>query len=741
MLSTLYKKKLDDLLYHSHRNLPANLANDKLITNAFKFAYEAHKNDKRASGEPFISHPYDVALILAKEIPLDSVSIAAALLHDVVEDTKFTLKDIKAEFGDEVAEIVNGATKIEGMFENYEMKQVESYKKMLLSMTSDIRVILIKFADRLHNLRTLEFLSTAKQLRLAQETLEIYAPLAHRFGLSSVKTELEDLSFKYLDRKVYDEVAKKLKEKKREREKFIRKFIEPIKERLIEEGYKFEIYGRAKHLYSIYKKLVSRNKSFDELYDLFAVRIILDTKNKNECFSVYGICSEIYLPVPERFKDYVSLPKQNNYQSIHTTLVSKEGKMVEVQIRTKEMHEVAEKGIAAHWKYKENTNFHDANLDNWMKWIRDSLENSSKDETSSQVLESFKLNLYQDEIYCFTPKGELKILPSGATAVDFAFEIHTEIGLKCIGAKVNGKIVNLETPLNSGDQIEILTSKTQTPKLDWDKFVVTHKAKSDIRKYFNTEKRKTISHGKELWEKKAKKHKIHLSDEGLSRIVHRLKYKDTGHFYYSISQDESKLNEIIEILTDKNKLQSFEHRSGAAEEPEVFNSENLNFDKFVTDARTSTNGISLGNGPEQNINGIQYDFAKCCNPIPGDDVIGFISHEKGIRIHRKNCKNILNLFMKEPERIIQINWNETELSEFTGGIKIIGEDRPGILNEITKTISKNFNSNIKSVDIKTKSSMFEGTLILSIQNLKQLNQIIEKINNQEGVFSVTRYEL
>ncbi|MBL8006448.1 MAG: bifunctional (p)ppGpp synthetase/guanosine-3',5'-bis(diphosphate) 3'-pyrophosphohydrolase [Ignavibacteria bacterium] len=740
MYSTFYKKKLDELLYYTHRNLPVSPASDKLITNAFRFAYEAHKNDKRASGEPFITHPYDVALILAKEIPLDAVSIAAALLHDVVEDTKFTLKDIKAEFGDEVAEIVNGATKIEGMFGNYEMKQVESYKKMLLSMTSDIRVILIKFADRLHNLRTLEFLSTAKQIRLAQETLEIYAPLAHRFGLSSVKTELEDLSFKFLDRKAYDEIAKKLKEKKREREKFIKRFIEPIKERLTKEGYKFEISGRAKHLHSIYKKIVSRNKTFDELYDLFAVRIILDTKNKNDCFSVYGICSEIYLPVPERFKDYISLPKQNNYQSIHTTLVSKEGKMVEVQIRTKEMHEIAEKGIAAHWKYKENNSLHDTNLENWMKWIRESMEMSSKDDTTSQVLESFKLNLYQNEIYCFTPKGELKILPAGATAVDFAFEIHTQIGLQCIGAKVNGKIVNLDTPLKSGDQIEILTSKNQKPKLDWEKFVVTHKAKSDIRKYFNTERRKLIQTGKDIWERKIRKHKIHLSDENFSKIIHRLKYKDTGQFYYVISQDEGKISEVIDILTDKNKLQSLEQRNLFAEDAKLTESISDNFDKYVQEARTSKNGIILGNGSTQNINGLKYDFAKCCNPIPGDEVIGFISYEKGIRIHRRTCKNILNLFLREPERIVQINWNEAGGQEFTGGIKIIGEDKPGILNQITKTISKNFNSNIKSVDIKTRSSMFEGTLILSIQNLKQLNQIIEKINSQEGVFSVERFE-
>lgn len=739
MLSTLYKKKLDELLYHCHRNLPAGLTNDKLITHAFKLAYEAHKNAKRASGEPFFNHPYDVALILAKEIPLDSISIASALLHDVVEDTEYTLNDIKAEFGNEIAEIVDGATKIEGMFENYEMKQVESYKKMLLSMTSDIRVILIKFADRLHNLRTLEYLSPPKQLRLSQETLEIYAPLAHRFGLSNIKTEMEDLSFKYINRKAYDEIAQKLKQKKRERDKFVKGFVEPLKERLSKEGFRFEIYGRAKHLYSIYRKLLLRNKTFDEIYDLFAVRIILDTENKNDCFTAYGICSEVYIPVPERFKDYISLPKQNGYQSIHTTLVSKEGKMVEVQIRTKEMHEVAEMGIAAHWKYKENANQHDATLENWMKLIRESVESLTKEDSSAQMLENFRLNLFQDEIYCFTPKGDLKILPAGATAVDFAFEIHTQVGLKCIGAKVNGKIVNLETPLKSGDQVEILTSKNQRPKIDWEKFVVTHKAKNDIKKFFNTERRNLMQKGREVWERKAKKHKIHASDEELSRIIHKYKYKDTGQFFYTLAHNETAASEIIDVMTDKAKLLSLEQK-GAGDTIIPSNNIAADFSKFVDEARTSAEGIILSNGSTQSITGLKYEFAKCCNPIPGDEVIGFVSMEKGLRIHRKICKNVVNLFLKEPERVIQISWNDKGVGEFTGGIKIIGEDRPGILNEITKTISKNFNSNIKSVDIKTKNSMFEGTLILSIQNLKQLNQIIEKINNQEGVFSVTRYE-
>lgn len=737
MLSTLYKKKLDELLTICHKNIPANKVNDKLITHAFQFSLDAHKNDKRASGEPFFSHPYEVASIIAKEIALDDVSVAAALLHDVVEDTKFTLKDIKIEFGDKVAEIVDGATKIDGIFENYELKQVESYRKMLLSMTSDIRVMLIKFADRLHNLRTLEFLSNPRQIRMAQETLEIFAPFAHRFGLANVKAELEDLSFKYLDRPAYDELAKKLNEKKRERDKLINRFIEPIRQKLAAEGYKFDIYGRAKHLYSIYKKIKSRNKSFDELYDLFAVRIVLDTQDKNDCFSAYGICSSIYIPNPDRFKDYISLPKQNGYQSIHTTLVSKEGKMVEVQIRTRDMHEVAEKGVAAHWKYKENTNINDENLENWMKSVRESLENAGKDETSSNIMDSFRLNLYQDEIYCFTPKGELKVLPSGATAVDFAFDIHTEVGYRCIGAKINGKIVTLDTPLKSGDQIEIITSKSQTPKRDWEKFVVTHKAKSDIRKYFNTEKRVLAAKGKEIWDKKVKKHKVHYSEEVFLKVIHRLKHKEISQFYYDVAHDEKKADEVIEILSDAVKIQNLDKNPQIVERNAKLNDPAASFDKFVSDARANQNKISIG---DDSLSDLQYSFAKCCHPIPGDEVIGFITKTEGVKIHRKNCKNLVHLFLQDPHRVVDINWNDSGIGDFTAGIKIIGEDRAGILNDITNTISKNYKVNIKSVNVVTKASMFEGNFILQISNLKQLNDIIEKINQQEGVFSASRFD-
>ncbi len=740
MLSNYYKKKLDELLVNCRNNIPSNKIKEEVISRAFKFALDAHKNDKRASGEPYFSHPYEVAQIIAREIPLDDISVAAALLHDVVEDTKFTIKDIREEFGNEISEIVDGATKIEGIFDNYELKQIESYKKLLLSMTSDIRVILVKFADRLHNLRTLEFLAENKRMRLAQETIDIYAPFAHRFGLSNVKTELEDLSFKYLNKNIYEEIAKKLKEKKRERERLVKKFIEPIKERLKKENFKFEIYGRAKSIYSIFRKLNQRAKSIDEIYDLFAVRIILDTEHKNDCFNVYGICSEIYIPVPERFKDYISLPKQNGYQSIHTTLVSKEGKMVEVQIRTRDMHEIAEKGVAAHWKYKENTNIDDKNLEYWMQWIRETFENTAKDdETSKQLIESFKLNLYQEEIYCFTPKGELKILPSGATALDFAFEIHTEVGMRCIGAKINGKIVNLDTKLKSGNQVEIIISKNPKPKLDWEKFIVTQKARTDIKRYFNIEKRKLVIAGKELYEKKAKKYKLHINEDTLLKIVQKLKFKDLNNFYFEIGSDENKLDEVIEILSDKNKVQQLESSSDKILQIPVDETETFN--KFISDARALETDISLGKGGEiEKMKGLKYEYAKCCNPIPGDDVIGFITFNEGIKIHRRNCKNILNLYLHEPNRIIEINWGETGKGEFTGGIKIIGEDRPGLIKDITSVISKNFSVNIKSMNIYAKEAMFEGTLILVVENLKQLNSIIEKINVQPGILSASRFE-
>lgn len=739
MLSNFYKKKLDELIAVSKRTLGSEKVNENLISNAFRFALEAHKNVKRASGEPYFLHPYEVAMIMAKEIPIDDVSIASALLHDVLEDSEFTLKDIKAEFGDEIAEIVEGASQIEGIFENYEVKVVDSFKKLLLSMASDLRIILVKFADRLHNLRTIEQLPPQRQKRIAQDTLEIFAPFAHRFGLSNIKAEMEDLSFKCLNRSIYEEIAEKLQEKKRERDKFLKNFITPIDEALRKENYKFEITSRVKHIYSIYRKMMRINKPIDEIYDLFAVRVILDISNKYDCFSVYGIISQIYLPVPERFKDYISLPKQNGYQSIHTTVVSKEGKLVEVQIRTREMHEFAEKGIAAHWKYKENVRISDKKLEEWMKWIRETIENAGKEEVSStQLFENFKLNLYQDEIYCFTPKGELKILPYGATPLDFAFEIHTEIGMRCIGAKVNGKIVSLDTPLKSGSQVEIITSKNQTPKKDWEKIVVTQKAKSDLRKYFNTEKRKIASRGKEIFEKKLKKKKIHINEDELIRILQKYRYKDLLSFYYSVGLDEIRADEMIGIILNKSKVLTSESINDITAETEFLPPE-IKQEKLIKEIRESVGSITIGDSYDSNgIRGLKYDFAKCCNPIPGDEVVGYITRSEGLRIHRRNCNNIINLYLMDPNRIIDVNWNINIQDTFAGGIIIFGEDRKGIVNEITEMISKNFGVNIKSINISTKGSLFEGTIVLEVKDLKQLNSIIEKISHQKGIIRASR---
>ncbi|HEY4612831.1 MAG TPA: RelA/SpoT family protein, partial [Bacteroidota bacterium] len=547
MVNGQFKKKLDELLTACQGNL--RTVNQDLISRAFEMSLVAHKHDLRASGELYFNHPYEVAMIVAKEIPLDDVSVASALLHDVVEDTAFELKDIRAEFGDEIADIVDGATKISDIFRSHEITQAENYRKLLLSMVSDIRVMLVKFADRLHNMRTLEYLPPEKQQRLARETLDIYAPFAHRFGLAKIKWELEDLSFKYLHPKEYSQIARQLKSRRREREQYIRKFVNPVEKRLKEEGLVYEIEGRPKHLFSIFNKMLKRNKPIDEIYDLFAVRIVLDSKDNNDCFMVYGIVSEIYKPIPERFKDYISLPKKNGYQSIHTTVVGTGGKLVELQIRTKAMHEIAEKGVAAHWMYKDNKSSIDPELQNWVNWVREIFEQKSE-EAPKELMESFKLALYQDEIYVFTPKGELKILPRNASPVDFAFEIHSDIGWHCIGAKVNGRIVPLNTLLRSGDQVEIITSKNQTPNADWEKFAVTHKAKAQIRKWIKEELRHVAEQGKEVWEKKLKRQKVKINKEDFLKLVQSLKFDNLQKFYIATAEEKVDSDAVIAQLVD-----------------------------------------------------------------------------------------------------------------------------------------------------------------------------------------------
>ncbi|HCV42873.1 MAG TPA: RelA/SpoT family protein [Bacteroidetes bacterium] len=727
MTNPKFKKKLDDLLLICVKNL--RKVDENLIRRAFEFGFNAHRHDIRASGEPFFDHPYEVAKIVATEIPLDDVSVASALLHDVAEDTDYQITDIRAEFGDAIANIVDGATKISDIFKSHEVTQAESYRKMLLSMVNDIRVMLVKFADRLHNMRTLEYLPADKQKRMARETLDIYAPFANRFGLANIRWELEDLSFKSLNREAYDMLVRDIKSRRKEREHYIRKFSEPIEKRLKSGGFKFEIGGRPKHLYSIYNKMVKRTKGLDEIYDLFAVRIILDTTNNNDCFAVYGNVADIYTPNPERFKNYISVPKKNGYQSIHTTVFGPEGKMVEVQIRTRGMHEVAERGVAAHWMYKEKTAKIDAELSNWVNWVREVFETAVDGQVpTQQLMESFKLNLYQEEIYVFTPKGELRILPTGATPIDFAYEVHSKVGDHCLAAKVNGRIVQLDTQLRSGDQVEIITSKNQTPSPDWEKLCVTHKAKSHIRRWIREDQRKAIDEGRELWEKKTKKAKLSINEDDLTKFLAEKRLENVGMFYLGIRREKIDADEIIKMIQDEQKHPA----AVVTEEGKI---EGL-FNKFVSSARGIAGGIVL-EGKQENY---MHNYAKCCNPIPGDEVVGFVTTGEGIKIHRKTCRNIRLMIGMDAKRIVEVGWPSENGSTFVAGMRISGEDRPGMLSDVTHAISTYMNTNIRSVNLDSEDALFQGTFILYVKDTEHLARILDRIRKVKGVVRAERFE-
>ncbi|MBU0560055.1 MAG: bifunctional (p)ppGpp synthetase/guanosine-3',5'-bis(diphosphate) 3'-pyrophosphohydrolase [Bacteroidetes bacterium] len=712
-----YQKMLTELIELCKKNLPKTDA--VLLTKSFNMSFEAHKNDLRASGDPYFLHPYEVALIIAREIPLDHISVIAALLHDVVEDTEFNLDIIKKEFGSEVAEIVDGVTKISGLFSGLEITQAENYRKLLLSMVKDVRVILVKFADRLHNMRTLDFVPPVKQRRIATETLEIYAPFANRFGLGRVKWELEDLAFKYLNKPAYEDLAKKIKSKRKEREALIAKFMSPVEAKLKEYKLDFEMGGRPKHIYSIYKKMLNQNTTFEFIYDLLAIRIILESNDQNDCYYVLGVTNQLYKPIGDRFKDYISIPKKNNYQSIHNTVFGPEGKLFEVQIRTRKMHEIAERGVAAHWKYKEHLHNNDSELEDWVNWVRDIFENASKNEATKEILASFKLNLYQDEIYVFTPNGDLKRLPLNSTPVDFAFEVHSNVGHHCIGAKVNGKIVPLDTRLNSGDQVDIITSKNQHPNRSWLQFVQTHKAKSNIRKYISREEEKILEAGKEIWEKKLKKYKLSFNHEDVNKLARKLKFDNLSQFYKAIVQNTLNLDELL----------------NPPEEHESKQSNELQFESFAEIARTSSGDLLV----EGEHKGIEYMYAKCCSPIPGDPIIGYITIGEGIKVHRKDCKNLLNMIKHGEHKLVPVNWPQDAGKYFVAGINISGEDKPGLLNEISNSITTYKNTNIKSVNISSNDSVFSGTITVYVSDLDHLNRLIERLKKSIGIYSVKRF--
>lgn len=727
-----YAVRLDELLAICHETLPS--VDDEMIRRAFKIGYWAHRNDYRASGEPYINHPLEVAEIVAREIGFDDVSVAASLLHDVVEDTEFSLDFIREEFGETMASIIDGLTKISDVFASRELGQAENVRKLMLSMASDIRIILVKFADRLHNMRTIDSLPKKKQLKIASETQDLFAPLAHRFGFFNIKSELEDLYLKVVEPETYHEIERGLQVGRAERETYVRRFIQPLKERLGDDGFEFDINGRVKNVFSIYRKMRRQDKPLDEIYDVFAIRIILKSegkKGKEDCWRVYSIITDLYKPLPERFRDFISVPKSNGYQSLHTTVLGPEGRRVEVQIRTQEMHEIAERGVAAHWKYKEGITDEDRDMDQFLSWVRDLLENP-RPEQATEFVKEFRLNLYDEEIYVFTPRGELMTLPNGATPVDFAFQVHTEVGMHCIGAKVNGKMVPLSSRLKSGDQVEIITSKKQTPNPDWMKFVVTHKARSRIRHWINEKRRKAVELGREIWEKKVARAGLELDEQDVNRHASRLKFPNPQQMFYEIGVGLFDANDFIEHV--KQGVQA----ATDDEEQDEGEALRLRYENFRDSAQATSQPALLIDGELHT--DIVTQYASCCNPIPGDDVFGFVSRSGGIRIHRVNCRNAPNLLINHPNRVVPVEWSRQKDVHFLTALRVMGEDRVGIVSDITTVISKNMKTNIRSITVDSEDGIFEGTLVLYVSDLQHLRRVIDRLKRVDGIHGVYRFE-
>jgi GTP diphosphokinase / guanosine-3',5'-bis(diphosphate) 3'-diphosphatase len=701
---------------------------DKInIRKAFNIALEAHKDTRRKSGEPYIYHPIAVAQIAVSEIGLGATAVICALLHDVVEDTDISLDYIEHNFGKKVTTIIDGLTKIAGVFDHTSSLQAENFRKMLLTLSDDVRVILIKLADRLDNMRTLDHMPANKQLKIASETLYLYAPLAHRLGLYNIKNELEDLGLKYTEPEIWESITSKLKKTQAVRTRFINSFVSPIKRSLENQGLKFEIKGRPKSIYSIWKKIKTKGVTFEEVYDLFAIRIIIDSApelEKADCWKVYSLVTDFYKPSPERLRDWISTPKANGYESLHTTVMSPTGKWVEVQIRTKRMDEIAEKGYAAHWKYKEAGN--ESNLDEWISKIRELLENP--EGNALDFMDDFKLNLFAEEIYVFTPKGELRTLPYNATALDFAFDIHTDVGVRCIGAKVNQKLVPLSYTLKSGDQVEVITSKKQQPKEDWLKYVITAKAKSRIKDALKSEKKKVAKEGKVMLEKKLQQLNIPPSSENIKQLMVFYKTPTITELHYRIAIGNIDLKKLktLDVINGKIELKNHPDQD-----------DKKNFEKMLSTVRgMDSDMLVIG----ENVENIEYKLAPCCNPIPGDDVFGFVTVSEGIKIHRINCPNAIELMSNYGYRIVKARWTSQELIAFLAGIKITGFDKVGIVNEITKIISEELNVNMRSIGFESRDGVFEGIIMVYVHDTNHLKSLIRKLNKLDGVNNVERID-
>lgn len=700
----------------------------QMIRKAFDLALDSHKEMRRKSGEPYIFHPIAVAQIAAEEIGLGTTSIVCALLHDVVEDTNITLDEIEQMFGKKVRRIIDGLTKISGIFDPNSSMQAENFRKMLLTLADDVRVILIKLADRLHNMRTMEFMARDKQLKIASETSYLYAPLAHRLGLYAIKSELEDLSMKFTDPDTYKFIARKLNEKKAEREKFIADFIEPVQEILREQGISAQIFGRPKSIHSIWSKMRKKSIPFEEVYDLFAIRIVIDTddeREKTECWKVYSIVTDLYRPNPDRLRDWVSSPKGNGYESLHTTVMGPRGQWVEVQIRTSRMNEIAEKGFAAHWKYKESNS--DSGLDQWIKKIRDVLSNP--EQNALDFVDDFKMNLFSDEIFIFTPKGALIQLPHEATALDFAFEIHSDIGATCIGAKVNHKLVPLSHVLQNGDQVEIITSTKQTPKEDWLNFVVTAKAKSKIRSSLKEERRRVAEDGKEILERKLKTLKITYNTDNINKIANFLKFSSSQDLFYNVAKGLVDIKQLREFVAHEKNNDA------------TLSTQNTQFNNHIGGLvekfnKKDQDTLLIGDDLQQ----IDYTLAPCCNPIPGDDVFGFLTVNDGIKIHRTSCPNASKLMANYGYRIMKARWSSKNDVSFLTGLRIVGIDDVGLVNKLTTVISQEFNVNIRSLSITSNEGIFEGNIMVFVNDIAQLESLMKTLKQVQGITTVSRYE-
>lgn len=700
----------------------------ELVRQAFEIAAEAHKTTRRKSGEPYILHPLAVAKICVEEIGLGVRSTICALLHDTVEDTDITLEDIERDFGAEIARIVDGLTKIANVIDINASRQAENFRKILMTLTDDPRVILIKLADRLHNMRTMESMKRDKQLKISSETVYIYAPLAHRMGLYTIKTELEDLAMKYMESGTYKEIAKKLAETRRERGKYINEFIRPIKDKLEKSGFNFEIYGRPKSIHSIWTKMKKKGVAFEEVYDLFAIRVILNSspeKEKEECWKVYSIITDEYTPSPERLRDWLSNPKSNGYEALHTTVMGPQGKWVEVQVRTRRMNEIAEKGLAAHWKYKEGA-ADESRFDKWFQQIREVL--SSQEADSIDFLHDFKTSFLAEEIYVYTPKGDVKMLPVNSTALDFAFSIHSAIGSKCIGAKVNHKLVPISHRLRSGDQVEIITSNKQRPNDDWLNIVVTAKAKNKIKDALKEEKRKVAEDGKYILQRKL---------EGIGAAFNQTNVDELTNFYKQASQ----LDLFFQIATkaiDLKELKEFKVLGDKLEAPKPVKVTEVKVPEHhhPTLPKKDTELIIFGESSDK----IVYTLANCCKPIPGDDVFGFVTTGEGLKIHRTTCPNAARLLANYGHRVVKTKWAKNKEISFLTGIKIIGLDDVGVINKITNLISGELKINISALTVEAREGLFEGNIKVFVHDKEELEELVLRLMQLKGIHSVERFD-